>query len=38
MRAANFFASLSLYGACGVIWLWNGSLRELYEETAHVRV
>jgi hypothetical protein len=38
MRAANFFASLSLYGACGVIWLWNGSLRVLYEETAHVRV
>jgi hypothetical protein len=29
MRAANFLASLSLYGICGVIWLYRGSLREL---------
>jgi hypothetical protein len=33
MREANFFASLSLYGMCGVIWLYRGSLRELYLET-----
>jgi len=29
MREANFFASLALYGICGVIWLYRGSLREL---------
>ena len=28
MRDANFFASLALYGICGVIWLYRGSLRE----------
>lgn len=32
MRDANFFASLSLYGMCGLIWLHNGSLRELLLE------
>jgi hypothetical protein len=30
MRTANFPASLSLYGACGVIWLFRGSLSELF--------
>lgn len=29
MRKANFFASLSLYGICGIIWLYRGSLRQL---------
>lgn len=29
MRDANFFASLSLYGLCGVGWLYRGSLRQL---------
>lgn len=29
MREANFFASLTLYGICGVIWLYRGSLRQL---------
>ena len=29
MREANFFASLALYGICGVIWLYRGSLRQL---------
>ncbi|MCI0444508.1 hypothetical protein L0152_15030 [bacterium] len=33
MRDANFFASLSLYGMCGVIWLYQGSLRQLLSET-----
>jgi hypothetical protein len=32
MRDANFFASLSLYGICGVVWLYRGSLRELYAD------
>ncbi len=32
MRAANFPASLSLYGMCGVVWLYRGSLRELFSE------
>lgn len=29
MREANFPASLSLYGMCGLIWYYNGSLAEL---------
>lgn len=33
MREANFFASLSLYGMCGVVWLYRGSLSELFSET-----
>lgn len=32
MREANFFASLALYGLCGVIWLYRGSLRALFTE------
>ena len=32
MRDANFFASLSLYGMCGVVWLYRGSLRQLWQE------
>jgi hypothetical protein len=30
MRAANFPASLSLYGMCGLVWLFNGSLKDMY--------
>jgi hypothetical protein len=30
MRAANFPASLSLYGMCGILWLYRGSLGQLY--------
>jgi hypothetical protein len=29
MRSANFAASLPLYGLCGMIWFYQGSLREL---------
>ena len=29
MRAANFPASLSLYGMCGIIWIYRGSLDQL---------
>lgn len=32
MRDANFPASLSLYGMCGVLWLYKGSLAELRSE------
>lgn len=32
MRDANFLASLSLYGICGLIWFYRGSLRQLYSE------
>ena len=32
MRSANFPASLSLYGLCGVLWLYRGSLKELATE------
>lgn len=32
MREANFFASLALYGMCGVVWLYRGSLSELWSE------
>jgi len=32
MRDANLFASLSLYGFCGVLWLYQGSLREFFSE------
>ena len=31
MRDANWPASLALYGLCGIIWIWNGSLKSLYE-------
>jgi hypothetical protein len=34
MREANFPASLALYGICGVIWLYRGSLRELIVEAS----
>ena len=32
MREANFLASLVLYGICGLIWFYRGSLRELFSE------
>jgi len=34
MREANFPASLALYGLCGAIWLYRGSLREFRAEIA----
>ena len=38
MREANFLASLCLYGMCGVVWLYRGSLREMLSEaSARVR-
>ncbi len=32
MRDANFLASLCLYGMCGLLWLYAGSLSELLAE------
>ena len=32
MRAANFPASLSLYGMCGILWLYQGSLGQLFSD------
>jgi len=29
MRSANFPASLSLYGMCGLVWYFQGTLKEL---------
>ena len=34
MRDANFFASLALYGICGVLWLYRGSLADLLRDGA----
>ncbi len=31
MRDANWPASLSLYWARGLIWYWNGTLREMIQ-------
>jgi hypothetical protein len=36
MRDANFFASLTLYGMCGVIWLYQGSLPDLLSNARRV--
>ncbi|GBL45207.1 hypothetical protein SFMTTN_1011 [Sulfuriferula multivorans] len=35
MRAANFPASLSLYGLCGIIWLYQGNFRQLFSDIKH---
>ncbi len=32
MREANFFASLSLYGMCGLVWFYKGSLLEMWAD------
>lgn len=32
MREVNFPASLSLYGMCGVLWLYRGSLSNLWHD------
>ena len=32
MRSVNFPASLSLYGICGIVWLYRGSLKQLASE------
>jgi hypothetical protein len=37
MRAANAPASLSLYLMCGLVWYWNGSLKELLTRLKQLR-
>lgn len=37
MRAANAPTSLSLYWMCGLVWFWNGSLKELAARVARGR-
>lgn len=32
MRDANFLASLSLYVTCGIIWMYQGSIRQMFSE------
>ena len=32
MRDVNFPASLSLYGMCGIVWLYRGNLRQLLSD------
>lgn len=32
MRDVNFPASLSLYWMCGIVWLYQGSLRQFFSE------
>lgn len=32
MRDVNFPASLSLYGMCGIIWMYQGSLKQFFSE------
>jgi hypothetical protein len=34
MRDANFTASLCLYGICGVLWLYRGSLKQMASDAA----
>ena len=36
MRSANFPASLSLYGMCGLVWLYRGTLRQLLLDIRHI--
>lgn len=38
MRAANFPASLSLYGMCGIVWLYRGSIKQLLSDLKHHRL
>jgi hypothetical protein len=34
MRDVNFPASLSLYGMCGVVWLYRGSLKDFWTDVS----
>lgn len=38
MRAANFPASLTLYGICGLIWYYNGTFKALMAELKNFRL
>jgi hypothetical protein len=36
MRGVNFPASLSLYGACGLSWLYRGSFKQLLGDAKNI--
>jgi hypothetical protein len=36
MRSANFPASLSLYGMCGILWLYQGSVKEFFSDVRRI--
>ena len=36
MREANFLASLSLYGTCGLVWYYQGTITELLQDIGSV--
>lgn len=38
MRDVNFLASLTLYGICGLIWYYRGSLKDIYFELTQGRI
>lgn len=38
MRDVNFLASLCLYWICGLIWYYQGSLKELYTDLRHFKL
>jgi hypothetical protein len=38
MREANFWASLSLYCMCGLVWYYNGSLQQLIADAKNFTV
>jgi hypothetical protein len=38
MRDVNFLASLSLYGMCGLVWLYQGSLRQAWQALRQPRL
>jgi hypothetical protein len=39
MREANFPASLSLYGLCGIFWMYQGTLKQFISDVGkHVRI
>jgi hypothetical protein len=38
MRDANFLPSLCLYGICGALWLYRGTLKELIADAKRARV
>lgn len=35
MREVNFPASLSLYGVCGIVWLYRENIRQLFLDIQH---
>ncbi|CAN7296341.1 hypothetical protein [Acidovorax sp. Leaf78] len=38
MRDVNFLASLTLYGMCGLVWLYQGSLRQGWQALCQPRL